>query len=113
MGGNVMRRFRGDGGGGSQTIKVGMLTATSMLCLALLQQSAVAQEAVDNPADFIPPAETASTPAEPLANTVIEAETVLPPAKTPDYFEALYPMYMRAPLPAKIYNQGSIPPLVP
>jgi cytochrome c peroxidase len=108
-----MRRFRGSGVGGSRAMKAGMLTATSMLCLGLLQPSAIAQEAVENPADFIPPAETASTPAAPLANTVTEAETVLPAAKTPDYFEALYPMYMRAPLPAKIYSQGGIPPLVP
>jgi hypothetical protein len=55
---------------------------------------------------------TQGSPAAPLANSVTAAETFLP-SRTPDYFEAIYPHLLRAPLPARIYNQGGIPAVIP
>ena len=40
------------------------------------------------------------------------AQATLPP-DTPDYFRALYPMYLAAPRPAQIYKQGGIPAFMP
>ena len=60
---------------------------------------------------YVPSGPTVSSPAAPLANSANPDRTVLPPA-TPDYFRQTYPHLLRAPLPARIYNQGGVPPLV-
>ena len=64
--------------------RCGLLSASSLLCLVAVQPAG-AQEAV--PEDgYVADGVTDSEPAAPLANTVTDAETVLP-AKYPDYFE--------------------------
>lgn len=94
-----------------------LLSAASLLCLAALQPAA-AQEAdapppVQSPDDYVPPAPDPAPDVNTVAtNTVTEAETVLPP-KTPNYFEALYPHYMKSPLPARGYHQRGIPTVIP
>lgn len=82
----------------------GLLAAASLITVALLAPPAQA-DGYDDP---VLPAPTTPPP----AGSVTPEETVLPP-KTPDYFEALYPYYLSAPLPAKIYKRGGIPAVVP
>ena len=87
-----------------------LLSAVSLLCLVAVQPAG-AQEAV--PEDgYAADGVTDFEPAAPLANTVTDAETVLP-AKYPDYFEKAYKLYMKAPLLAKIFEQGRIPAVIP
>ena len=81
----------------------GLLAAASLITVALLAPPAQA-DGYDDP---VLPAPTTPPP----AGSVTPEETVLPP-KTPDYFEALYPYYLSAPLPAKIYKRGGIPAVV-
>ena len=99
-------------------LRCSLLSAASLLCLAAVQPAG-AQEVVDapppvqSPDDYVPPAPDPAPDSNTVAtNTVTEAETVLPP-KTPDYFEALYPHYMKAPLPSKGYHQRGIPTIIP
>ncbi len=61
---------------------------------------------------YVPEGPTQSRPASHYANSVDEAETVLPPV-TPGYFAAVYPHLLKSPLPARIYNQGGIPQIIP
>jgi cytochrome c peroxidase len=80
--------------------------------LALMNAPLDAQEVTTTEDGYVPSGMTASVPAAPLANTVTEAETVLPPS-TPDYFQKAYKLYMKAPLPARIYDQGGFPAVIP
>lgn len=50
--------------------------------------------------------------AAPQADSIRPAEVSLP-ENTADYFRQVFPLYMSAPLPSKIYNQGGIPKYVP
>ncbi|MFO1112788.1 MAG: hypothetical protein U1E35_02575 [Rhodospirillales bacterium] len=50
--------------------------------------------------------------ATPQVNSIKPAEVSLP-ENTPDYFRKIFPLYMSAPLPSKIYNQGGFPKYVP
>jgi hypothetical protein len=77
--------------------RLNVVPVISLICLALPQSPSSAQ-VVDS---HVPDGPTRSRPATPLANSVSEAETVLPP-QTPDYLEAVYPHLLKAPLPAKI-----------
>ena len=61
--------------------------------------------------DFVADGPTASRPADPLTNSVSSPAAALT-NQTPDYFEATYPHLLRAPLPARIYKQGGIPPVI-
>ena len=61
---------------------------------------------------YVPQGPTQSRPAAHYANSMDEAETMLPPA-TPGYFAAVYPHLLKSPLPARIYNQGGVPQLIP
>ena len=89
-------------------LRCGLLSAASLLCLAAAQPAG-AQTTEDG---YVAGGVTPSQSAAPLANSVTAAETVLPPSY-PDYFAKAYPLYMRSPLPARIYNQGGIPAVVP
>lgn len=48
----------------------------------------------------------------PAANSVAPSSVKLP-GNTQDYFRKVFPLYLSAPLPARIYNQGGIPKYVP
>ena len=75
--------------------------------LSLLGGAAQAQDT----GDFVADGPTASRPADPFANSVSSPAAALT-NRTPDYFEATYPHLLRAPLPARIYKQGGIPPVI-
>ena len=95
-----------------RVLRCSLLSAASLLCLAALQPAAAQVGAAPPPVQS-PTSRRRTRPAAPLAtNTVTAAETVLPP-KTPDYFEATYPHYMKAPLPARGYHQRGIPTVIP
>ena len=95
-----------------RVLRCGLLSAASLLCLVAVRpagaQEADASPPVQSPDDYVPPGPGAA--AEPNAvatKAVTAAETVLPP-KSPDYFETLYPHYMKAPLPARGCRQRAV-----
>jgi hypothetical protein len=86
------------------TVRAGLMTAASALCLALLHAQAGAQtfeEATTEPATQPPPANS------------VDADSLAFPAGTPPYFKSALRSYLRAPLPAKIFKQGGIPRVLP
>ncbi|UEM25275.1 hypothetical protein JL100_035020 (plasmid) [Skermanella mucosa] len=63
--------------------------------------------------DFTDPA-TTPPEAPPPANSETEASLQKKlPAGTPDYFKKIYSHFMKQPLPAKVFNQGGIPVVIP
>lgn len=47
------------------------------------------------------------------AEKSVTPSSVRLPGNTEDYFRKIFPLYMGAPLPARVYNQGGIPKYVP
>ncbi|GEO39610.1 hypothetical protein SAE02_37580 [Skermanella aerolata] len=86
----------------------GLILGASAVALTYPQSQAYAAED-----DFTDPTTVPATP-PPLANTDTTA-TILKklPANAADYFEKTYPHMMSQPLPAKIFNQGGIPAVIP
>ena len=86
----------------------GLVAGSSLLTLAAYQGSAYAGED-----DFTTPTTApAKAPPAPNSDTV---ETILKrlPDNTPDYFKKIFPHMMSQPLPAKIFDQGGIPSVIP
>src|SRR3954454_21160400 len=86
----------------------GLIAGASVLALTYPQSYAYADED-----DFTDPT-TVPAYAPPLANTHT-TETILKnlPSNAADYFKKTYPHMMSQPLPAKIFNQGGIPAVIP
>ena len=86
--------------------RVRSLVILSMCCIgvSLPIRLAIAQtEEIEQFADS--PGLLAATP---QANSVRPSDVRLP-GNTQDYFRRIFPLYLSAPLPSKIYNQGGIP----
>ncbi|MGD9511475.1 MAG: hypothetical protein AB7X49_23325, partial [Geminicoccaceae bacterium] len=84
---------------------------SAIFAAALCGLSALSMDGRATEAGYVPSGPTASHPAAPLADSADPHRTALPPA-TPDYFREIYPHLLKAPLPARIYNQGGVPALV-
>jgi cytochrome c peroxidase len=86
----------------------GLVAGSSLLTLAAYQGTAHAGED-----DFTTPT-TVPAKAPPASNTDT-VETILKnlPESTPDYFKKVFPHLMSQPLPAKIFDQGGIPAVIP
>ncbi len=83
-------------------------SAVSILCLAAVEL-VMPQHA--GAADWIPsgPDPTPRTPEPP--NSITQGEIPALP-KMPDYFKRTFPLFLKAPQPAQIYDQGGIPAVI-
>lgn len=86
-----------------RALRCSLLSAASLLCLAVPQGPLWAQTYEEPP--------TAAPTAPAPANSV-DGEEIAVPAMSPDYFLSTYRSYMYAPLPAKIWKQGGIPAVI-
>ena len=89
-------------------------TTTFAVLLAAISGALLVRSAAmaDDMPDYVASGPTASQPAAPFDHSMSAPETALA-SPTPDYFTAVYPHLLRAPLPVRIYNQGGVPPLLP
>ena len=86
-----------------RALRCSLLSAASLLCLAVPQAPLWAQTYEEPP--------TAAPAAPPPADSV-DAEDLTAPAKSPAYFMSTYRSNMYAPLPVKIWKQGGIPKVI-
>lgn len=85
-----------------------MIAGAGLLMLAAPSAPVLAAED-----DFTDPA-TTPPKAPPPANSETEASLQKKlPASTPDYFKKIYSHFMKQPLPAKVFDQGGIPVVIP
>ena len=85
----------------------GLIASASVFALAYPHSLAYAAED-----DFTAPDPTPEGPPLPNSETVESALQVLPP-NTPEYFRKIYPNILKQPLPARIFDQGGVPTVIP
>lgn len=86
-------------------VRRGLATAAGLICLALQQAPTAEAQTFEEPP-------TGAPLSPPPPNSVEPGEVSVPPG-SPAYLERTYLSALKAPLPAKIYDQGGIPALVP
>ncbi len=86
-----------------RALRCSLLSAASLLCLAVPQAPLWAQTYEEPPT---------VAPAAPAPANSVDGGAIAVPPKTPNYFLSTYRSYMYAPLPAKIWKQGGIPTVV-
>ena len=86
-----------------RALRCSLLSAASLLCLAVPQAPLWAQTYEEPPT---------AAPAAPAPANSVDGEAIAVPPKTPYYFLSTYRSYMYAPLPAKIWKQGGIPAVI-